>query len=400
MLFTWTVRVVAADRTESCRVLALSTGDLPPLEQSMAEYCFSENRAWDQLFPALRGFFKVECGQSQDDIDHSGHVMRVLRDYVEDENGRRITRTDVARRQLPSENRGVIAVPANTREHDVQLILATQTKQPSDTKKKMYLSQQNVDSLAYFVRDANELKNSGFLSSGPRLCSSGSKIWIENNSDELTGAFVTVFRRLYMTKEPGNFLKACDVYSRNFVDEHLSRWIAAERKSFKTFLESKAALHVGAQPVYSFSNKQLFDTFIYTKYAHQPQPRRIKQYGMCLSEVGSEARLFFMFCTAISFGGMHCVNAAKIIGTGLDSYLQGTNGKPSFDVTPYPDASHPRQKRMVDSRKMEILRQHSSKLGERFWNEEGAVAGQLQECMTRAHEMLSSSLIKLGITFG
>ena len=113
--------------------------------------------------------------------------------------------------------------------------------------------------------------------------------------------------------------------------------MVADRKEYQKYLDGNASLLQGASPSYSFTRKRLIDIFLYTRFAHQPQAKRVKQFNECLQEVGNSDKLEWMFYIVIGKTGFFYSNANQFIENELQVYLEATGKSPSFDATLFED---------------------------------------------------------------
>ena len=148
----------------------------------------------------------------------------------------------------------------------------------------------DLNALAYFSRDLRELEASILLVEGPGTISSGpTKVIVVQTSvseDEIR-SFVTIFRRLYMAKEPGNFLKASDAFARAALPHPVGKWVQGVAVEYEETLDSVPDLIPFApRGTASFTRKRLIDVFLYTQYAHQGDQRRERQYAECHRQTG------------------------------------------------------------------------------------------------------------------
>src|SRR5438105_1494692 len=95
-----------------------------------------------------------------------------------------------------------------TRPHDAEYCLA---EKPPIPLEQITLSPDQLNILGYFSRDLRELLTTALFKDGPGSLSgpwSDGRLHLETAvSDEEIRSFVTIFRRLYMEKEPANFSK-------------------------------------------------------------------------------------------------------------------------------------------------------------------------------------------------
>jgi hypothetical protein len=366
--------------------LYTDTDTLKPVDRHRVEHCVDENspnhrnllkhRALFRDDPPIRDSFKL------------GRVHKCvgIDDYLEDEHGKEISVTEAARIQTGNEN--IVAFPPGYRPHDIRLALSPNSIIPDNPLDHLKLNQEDVDTLALFVRDAKELTCSPFYKTCPILHSGQRGEWIESISVEFIRSFVTVFRRLYMEKEQGNYLKACKVYSKHFLNKRLTDWIDVEKELYETYL-SAAASFGGLSPTYSFTNKRLIDAFIYTKFAHQPSVERDKQFKDCLREVGNQAKLEWIFYMTLRHVATSFRNALNFIDNELNAYLKLGGMRPSLDCVPFTDESGRGWQLTEEERQTRAVKERADKLGDELWREAGSPRDELHSYIVLAEEILA-----------
>jgi len=191
-----------------------------------------------------------------------------------------------------------------------------------------------------------------------------------------------------MASEPGSYLTACEVYSQHFLNKRLTDWIAAEKKLYEDFLNAKASFCGATQPKYSFDNKRLIDVFIYTKFAHQPNDKRARQYTECLREVGHAAKLEWEFYMAMIQAAACYKAALSVIGNELGAYIKLGGVPPSGDYTPFSNEGGRGQQLTSTELRQRSLKERAERLGEELWREDGSPCDQLPLYVKRAEEAL------------
>lgn len=230
-------------------------------------------------------------------------------DYYEDQSGRALSRSETV--EIITGETNWVEIPPGTPKPVLKYLLSDKSPIPI---REIELSDDDIRRIGYFVRDCRELASASFFRSGPGNYSS-SKDLQTSATDEEIRSFVTVFRRLYMTREDANFLKAATIVS-TALDEHpagtlISDWAA----EYETGLEAIPR----TDPFFpssrvTFNRKQLLDVYIYTQYAHQPRKDREKQYHKFLDLVdGNKDLLYWLFLTEIWKSTLNIVNAGKMI---------------------------------------------------------------------------------------
>ena len=390
MELCWKVRGFSREKKDFFdRYLYLDTSRLPPVEKHRVELCAEQHSHADREILTYRELFQERTLTGNSSEPHvPGRIRKIfgVTNYFEDEHGKEISVTEAARIQTGDEN--VVAFPPGYRSHDIRLILTPNSSIPDKPLDHIRFGEGEVNTLALFVRDANELIRSPFYTTSPILHDDERGLWVETLPVEVICSFVTIFRRLYMTSEPGSYVKACDVYSQRFLNKRLTEWIAAEKTAYEDFLNTKASFCGATQPKYSFDNKRLIDVFIYTRFAHQPDDRRTRQFTECLREVGHAAELEWKFYMAI-IQAADCYKAAlSVIGNELGAYIKLGGMPPSVDYTPFTNEGGRGQQLTSTELRQRSLKERAERLGEELWRGDGSPRDELPLYVKRAKEAL------------
>ena len=372
----------------SRRVLYLDTETLEPADRHRIELCI-ERDSYSREILKYRKFFTTERFSDQPFTPGRQWRTAGILNYLEDEHGNEVSHTEAARIQTGQQD--IVVIPPGYRPHDIQLVLSPNSPIPEKPLEYLKLKQDDVDSLALFDRDANELIRSQFYKTHPILHDDEHGMWIESISTESIRSFVTIFRRLYMAKEPGNYLKACQTYSRHFLNKRLTTWIDAEVGVYKATLDSKTSF-CGSSEEYSFTNKRLIDVFVYTKFAHQPSKERNKQFNECLREVGNPAKLEWIFYMALLLASARYRSALSVIDNELKTYLKLGGIQPTFDYSPFADMGGRGQQLTEAEQHQRALIDRAQKLGHELWREAGSPQNELPHYIRRAELILSQDL--------
>jgi hypothetical protein len=308
-------------------------------------------------------------------------------DYFEDETGKEIRLSEIIR--VVTGNPNLIVIPPGMRAHDVKLYYLTDnTPLPPNALDQIRLSQEEVDALAYFLHDSTELKAERFFSNPPSLHAQGSHQWLESIPVENIRSFVVVFRRMYMDGEPGNYVKTCNVYVRNFLNKRLTDWVSEEKQLYEQFLATSASMFPGMEPLWSFSTKRLIDVFLYTRFVHQPKEDRIKHFTRCLQEVGNPDRMEFAFYNAMRQVASYYVRLHWIVSNELPCYLNHTGARPSFDGPPLVNEGGRGSSLTKEEREAQQLYERARTLGYELWTVAGMKDGELPGYVEKATLLL------------
>ena len=352
MMLFWKIRYL--DRTDKQfkdRHLYLRTETLEPVTRAAIELLTeSSTRSGQRDILRYKHLF-TEC--RLEDLPNNQHNWGQFRtvgpsEYFEDETGAEISLRDMG--PILTGNPDVIYLPAGTKQHDIDLMLAAPKPIPVAS---VTLSPDEVRLLGYFTRDLAELSNSAFMKDGPGTLSrtgftspaggfapapSSPDFTLQTAAtDAEIRSFMTIFRRLYMDKEPANLKKAVAVYIRAIGDHPYAKWIAGAAAEYENHLASVPELPPFIQPQsYSFTTKRLIDVFLYTQYAHQPDETRERQFNECLSQVhGKRSLLTRMFLTEVWKCSLEIGNVGRVISEWFRHYCEHHGVSPrSPELTP------------------------------------------------------------------
>lgn len=389
MLLLINVRVAQPD-SWSDRDLSVDTNSLAPVDKHRLELLVEEERLNAQVFPSWRRVFNEESSKSNESEwqDYHGeiHGMCIL-NYFEDLAGNPLTIQDALR--IVTQDPEIRILPHGFRPHDLVLAESDNSPIPEDPLSYFMFTQAEVDAIALFLRDVKELKQSPLYATHPRIHSCGNSMRLETISVDLIRSFMTVFRRLYMTGEPGNFRDACKLYCSRFWNKHLIDWVAEERRLHDEFLSEPASKLRGMQPAYSFNNKRLIDVFLYTRFAHQPNATRANQLRRMRKEVGNDEWLEFMFLSTVKEAAMTYSNVSQYIAFEMDGYWKIGGIRPSVDTNPYCDDGYRGTQLTAEQLAEQRLMTQSEKLGNDLWREAGSSANKLPNFIEKVRQILS-----------
>jgi hypothetical protein len=125
-----------------------------------------------------------------------------------------------------------------------------------------------------------------------------------------------------------------------------------------------------------FTCKRLIDVYLNTRYAHQPDERRARQFNECLAAVGGNRPvLTWLFLTEIWKCAIEICNAGRVIAEFYDRYCRSHNNAP--DVLVSLRADHPglgALEKQAD-KEARILREKAEELAIALWEHAGRPAG-------------------------
>jgi hypothetical protein len=394
MVLLWRIRYLdTREKLFKNRDLFLDTSTLDPAMQVAVELCNQLRESGDRRgILRYRQLFREGCSAVEEHRELSrrcGFVSPVsVRDYFEDENGNELTTGQLA--VILTGNPSACALPTGTKQYDIDWLLSD--KRPI-TLDEVSLSQEHLIVLGYFTRDLREMLSAGFYKDGPGTLSysSGSAPIIQTAStDEEIRSFVTIFRRLYMADEPANFIKAvkvfCDVISGN----PLAAWVRGVAEDYEKELKGKPDFNlIIGREQWAFSRKRLIDVFLYTRYAHQPDDRRARQYQECLASVGGRSDLLtWLFLTELWRCALHIRNAGIIVADFYDRYCGHREVSPA--VLGSVSNDHPGigslEKRAV--RRARLFQEKTEELAKMMWQQNGCPESGFTQFLQEARQQL------------
>jgi hypothetical protein len=338
VILFWKIRYL--DRTDKQfkdRYLCLRTKTLDPVTRAAVELVAEAETTKDKRdILRYRHLFRESRLEDLPDDQHNWGQFRTVgpTEYFEDETGAEINQRDMG--PILTGDPHALFLPAGTKQHDIDLMTAERKPIPLAS---VTLTQDEIRLLGYFVRDLLELSESAFMKDGPgTLSSTGSAsqsptglMSSPNDSqpslktaatDAEIRSFVTIFRRLYMYKEPANFKKAAAVFVKALGDHPYAKWVAGAAGEYEIHLASVPNLVPFVQPQScSFTTKRLIDVFLYTQYAHQPDESKERQFNECLRQVnGKQSLLTWMFLTEIWKCSLEIGNAGRFISNWFRRY--------------------------------------------------------------------------------
>jgi hypothetical protein len=404
MLLTWRIRYIDRnDHQFKNRDLYLVTEELDAVSKAAVEASeeLRESRGYREMLRHRR-LFKSQCDNRSAYDSAQAKSYRTstfsIPDYFEDENGNEVPQHRLFAVLTGNEN--ALTLPPGAKLHDIDYILAP--KQPVCID-QIVLSAPQLQALSYFARDLKELASSAFFSEGPgRLCYGVSAAGQQPVgfslttavSDEEIRSFVTVFRRLYMEKEPANFAKAATILSDSHAGYPLGAWVAAGLAEYLKSL-GQPPDHVPSfqNSKVTFSRKRLIDVFLYTQYAHQPDIRRINQFQDYLRQVsGHRDLLTHLFLSEIWTCGLAIWNVGQYIPQFLDAYYRCH--QLARDVVESPAVAHPGlgslEKKL--EREQRILREKAEELAQTIWENSGRPPGGHHQFVEAATTALRSAI--------
>lgn len=309
-------------------------------------------------------------------------------DYFEDEDGNELTRNQMA--VVLTGNPNAVMLPSGTKQYEIDFILAKQRPIQLD---QISLSPEQLKCLGYFARDLRELLAAALFKDGPgRLtdCTGPNPRLQTQATDEEIRSFITIFRRLYMKKEPGNFVEAVAVFVDANNDNPIAGRINGIAREYLNGLDKSPRIipMLGCQDL-PFTRKQLIDVFMYTQYLHQPSKDRTRQFGEYLQAVGNRRELLtWIFLCDLWACSLHIGNAGRIIVDFYERYCDHHNVSASIisaasDECPGIGTLEKRQ-----DRNDRVLRERTEELAQNLWENAGRPQAGLEAFRNKASVQL------------
>lgn len=324
MLIFWRIRYFDRTRNQFAnRDLFLDTATLPPAIRAAIELLSESNssRADRKLLKFRSQFTEGSWSDwGEEPLKAIGQLKTIFLDgYFEDENGKEITIAEIG--PILTGNPNAVLVPSGTRQYHVEYMLA---EKPPVPVTDVTLSTDEIRLFGYFVRDLEELLTSSLMKDGAGTISKGGSLPSSPNddyhhqtavTDDEIRSFITIFRRLYMTTEPANFLKATSLFEKTLGSHPLGKWVKGVADEYEGHLQGLPELRpIMPTTTVTFHAKRLIDVFIYTRYAHQPDAKRQRQFNECLQQVGGKRNfLTWLFLNEVWKRGLEIGNAGRVI---------------------------------------------------------------------------------------
>ena len=397
MLLFWRIRYLdSRDRQFKDRDLYLDTATLEPVAKAAVEsICeLGVHAMTDRKILRFRSLFREQTltdDELRARVDAAGSFNCIsLTEYFEDEGGRELSNKRMA--EILTGNSTAVMFPSYYRPHDIELCLAAPSG-PVDFD-RITLTQAEIDCLAYFTRDVKELRATELYQNGAgtlHQVGGSYEVKTATTPDEVR-SFVTVFRRLYMTGEPGCFRNAARLFGEK-VPHPTAQWMLGELADYDQDLKGKPDFYPPKQGIVAtFTRKGILDAFIYTKFAHQPQKSAVRHYSEYLEQVPAEAVLSWLFLTAAHRASLHYVNAAPHIEPFLTAYLRAKNARPSFSACALHEDSGLGSVEKRATKTDRVLREKAEELAMRLWQDAGRPTGGPATFMRDAERQIRALL--------
>jgi hypothetical protein len=397
----WRIRYLdRTDRHFKDRDLFLDTDKLAPELAAAVELALETKTSKSE-----RAFLRFRPLFTEDNADGAIEKWGVagkgscfcLTDYIEDEAGSEMSGDEMCRIVTGSPTARLM--PSGAEQHDIDFMLSQYQPMPIA---EITLSANQIKLLGYFRRDLRELSASAFMKEGPgtlksnngKLSSPTTEPFLETAaSDEEIRSFITIFRRLYMDKEPANFLKAASLFGTALGANPFGKWVVGAAASYETTLNRVVDRRPFGLAQCNFTRKRLIDVFLYTRYAHQPDERKQRQYGECLAEIGgSKVMLTWLFLTEIWKSALHIQCAGNTIVGWFERHCHHHGLIPDVLPSVLDDAPGIGQQEKEFARKQRLFHEKADELAKRLWTDRGSPSGGHLQFLDEARTLLSKTI--------
>ncbi len=391
MLLLWNIRYLdTRNRQFETRSLWLNTDSLEPGLKAAVEATHALKEHDHRGMLRFRHLFHEGEPPGSRPQDFGG--LFIVPDYFEDENCQELTYKRMG--AVLTGDPQAEFFPPGTAPHYAEYYVA---EKPPIHLDQITLSPDDLNTLGYFVRDVRELLATALYTEGPgTLTSTGSPgrhVLRTAASDEEIRSFVTIFRRLYMEKEPGNFRKAVGVFVSALPGHPVGKLVQAIATQYESALdrEPESVPMLGPDKL-PFMRKRLIDVYLYTQYAHQPVAHRVRQFNECLAAVGGDRpTLTWLFLVEVWKCALEMGNAGAVIAEFYDRYRQ-CHGTPCGALesirTDHPGIGALEKRQDQEAR---ILREKAEELARTLLERAGRPAGGHAEFIDQALKELRAA---------
>jgi hypothetical protein len=393
----WRVRYLdTRDKQFKYRDLWLETDTLDDITKAAVElvYELKETGSQREMLRYRHLFSEKNSSEDKSNSLFQQHISMgtvFIKDYCEDESGKELSNNRMG--AVLTGNPNVVMFPASFKQHDIDYMLADKKSIPID---QISLSQEQLKILGYFARDLREMLASAFYKDGPgNLTGSGENELILETAvtDEEIRSFVTIFRRLYMEKEPANFVKTIEVFEKSTRGYPISKWVKGIADEYKIELTLKPNFVPFLKKDFPFNRKRLIDVFLYTQYAHQPDVNRSYQFQECLLAVDNKKPLLtWLFFTETWACSLKIRNAGVIVADFYDRYCK--YHKISSDVLASVVNDNPGigMLEKKEARKARLFQEKVEELSMKIWITNGRPIGGPMQFINQAREQLKAAI--------
>jgi hypothetical protein len=387
MMLYWKIRYLDRnDKQFKDRELFLDTESLPAPERAALELILEmDSRRNEREILKFRHLFRA---QQPGDLDRAQHSAKnkffALSSYFEDETGAEIKQHEFWN----------LLKPENAPEPEPP---------PPIPLAEVSLTPDEVRLLAYFLRDHKELAASPLMKEGPGTIHSPGE-WTPTGfkkysfktalTDDEIRSTVTIYRRLYMEKEPANVEKAAVLFSGKLNAHPYARMVSSFAVEYRKRLDSPPSMPMFMPgKVFTFTTKQLIDIFLCTQYHHQPKKSQELQFAEYVKEVhGERDVLMCLFLWSLWETGIHIGNVGNWIDRWFQHFCSHHKVTPDvLDSLRHQGVGIGAMEKEED-RKARLFRERAEKLAVELWEQAGRPPGGSAQFLTMAQEELGREM--------
>lgn len=166
------------------------------------------------------------------------------------------------------------------------------------------ITQGGVDSVAYFIEAATHLKQQNLFSEDepPTIIKSqgSNSLVLETGPSSHLESAINPFKKIWMSKEPSNFYKVCNILHKSSVSNTVKSYIAGIRSNHQNLADNQIS------PFESWTNlkrRDIIELYLYNKVSHSgaDKSRRFtrKDFENHRNTIGKE-RFEFIFRNAFA----------------------------------------------------------------------------------------------------
>ena len=359
------------------RTVYLDTNSLSPVDKASVEYIMEiSDVVISRKLVKYRHLFKEEQGSLPNSgLPSDGFRTFELNDYIEDENGNELPPP------IDAYSEDGFLDHNKLREH-IAL----------EFNEHIHLSEEDYEAMCVFATDFNKLTQEALFREGPgelTLLGRYSQYRSAVTHEEIR-SFVMIFRKLYMEKEPGQFVKVARSFLSNASNHPLRTLVSEHLQQYEELLRSEKPYLFYP---FACTPKHLIDVVINTQYAHQPQGKRLKQLNTLLEQCeDSEATITWCFLQTIRTLSTCIFNAGRSIVNWFDQYCQYHSLPGVIGTSLYDSNLKIGKLETREARRNRSFREKAEKLAYEIWKSKGQPAGGFAQFIDEAQSQLRSSL--------
>jgi len=190
--------------------------------------------------------------------------------------------------------------------------------------------------------------------------------------------------------DPASFTKVIPIFVKALADHPLSKWVQGTAQDYQQLLDSvpdcRPFVPLGTC---TFTTKRLIDVFLYTQYAHQPNPERQRQYEECLAQLnGKRDLLTAMFLIQMSSAALLIGNAGRVVARWLTAYCDHHGVSPDVLGSLRDHHSGLGAVEKDEDRRARLFQVKTAQLADDLWQQAGCPNGGSSLYLAQARQQL------------